>query len=120
MSPKLHTVSGEVDAVKPDIIFEYLQPNSSAILKFVVSGTEACWMELRDHLDRINKHIFEHDADNELLIRWMPEVWVMPVGATKDQQEAKTVADISMEGMRRGYNIATRNHCYVFGNVIGK
>jgi subtilase family serine protease len=60
------------------------------------------------------------DSDNHELVRWMPEVWVMPVGATKDQQEAKTVADISMEAMRRGYNIATRNHCYVFGNVIGK
>jgi hypothetical protein len=60
------------------------------------------------------------DSDNHELVRWMPEVWVMPVGATKDQQEAKTVADISIEGMRRGYNIATRNHCYVFGNVIGK
>lgn len=120
MSPKMWTVAGEQDAVKPDIIFSYLQPNSSAVLKFVVSGTEACWQELREHLDGIANYIQTHDADNEQLIRWMPEVWVMPVGATKDQQEAKSVADISMEGMRRGYNIATRNHCYVFGNVIGK
>ena len=120
MSPKMWTVAGEQDAVKPDIIFSYLQPNSSAVLKFVVSGTEACWQELREHLDGITNYIQTHDADNEQLIRWMPEVWVMPVGATKDQQEAKSVADISMEGMRRGYNIATRNHCYVFGNVIGK
>ena len=120
MSPKMWTVAGEQDAVKPDIIFSYLQPNSSAVLKFVVSGTEACWMELRDHLDKIRNHIDLFDSDNHELVRWMPEVWVMPVGATKDQQEAKTVADISIEGMRRGYNIATRNHCYVFGNVIGK
>jgi organic radical activating enzyme len=120
MSPKLHTVSGEVDAVKPEVIFEYLQPNSSAVLKFVVTGTEECWFELRDHLDKIRNHIDLFDANNHELVRWMPEVWVMPVGATKDQQEAKTVADISIEGMRRGYNIATRNHCYVFGNVIGK
>ena len=120
MSPKMWTVAGEQDAVKPDIIFSYLQPNSSAVLKFVVSGTEACWQELREHLDGIANYIQTYDADNEQLIRWMPEVWVMPVGATKDQQEAKSVADISMEGMRRGYNIATRNHCYVFGNVIGK
>jgi organic radical activating enzyme len=120
MSPKLHTVSGEVDAVKPEVIFEYLQPNSSAVLKFVVTGTEECWFELRGHLDKIRNHIDLFDANNHELVRWMPEVWVMPVGATKDQQEAKTVADISMEGMRRGYNIATRNHCYVFGNVIGK
>jgi organic radical activating enzyme len=120
MSPKMWTVAGEQDAVKPDIIFSYLQPNSSAVLKFVVSGTEACWQELREHLDRIANYIQTHDADNEQLIRWMPEVWVMPVGATKDQQEAKTVADISIEAMKRGYNVATRNHCYVFGNVIGK
>lgn len=120
MSPKMWSVAGEADAVKPDVIFSYLQSNSSAVLKFVVSGTEACWMELRNHLDRISKYIYEHDADNDQLVRWMPEVWVMPVGATKDQQEAQSVADISMEGMLRGYNIATRNHCYVFGNVIGK
>ena len=44
----------------------------------------------------------------------------MPVGATKDQQENEVVADISIEAMKRGFNIATRNHCYVFGNVIGK
>jgi 6-pyruvoyltetrahydropterin 2'-reductase len=120
MSPKLHTVSGEVDAVKPEIIFEYLQPNSSAILKFVVTGTEDCWHELRTHLDGISNYMYEHDADNDLAVRWMPDVWVMPVGATKDQQQTQTVADIALEGMRRGYNIATRNHCYVFGNIIGK
>jgi organic radical activating enzyme len=120
MSPKLHTVSGEIDAVKPEVIFEYLQVNSSAVLKFVVTGTEECWSELDDHLDKIRNHIEAFDENNYELVRWMPDVWVMPVGATKDQQEAKSVADISMEGMRRGYNIATRNHCYVFGNVIGK
>jgi hypothetical protein len=49
-----------------------------------------------------------------------PEMWIMPVGATKDAQELPTVAEISIEAMKRGYYVATRNHCYVFGNVIGK
>ena len=44
----------------------------------------------------------------------------MPAGATKDQQEEAQVADIAIEAMKRGFNVATGNHCYVFGNVIGK
>lgn len=120
MSPKLQTVSGEIGAVKPDIIMSYIQAHSSAVMKFVVDGTDRCWAELDQHLYNIRSYLETSDSDNEDLIRWMPDVWVMPVGATKDQQQSQTVADIALEGMRRGYNIATRNHCYVFGNVIGK
>lgn len=120
MSPKLWTVSGEQDAVKPDVIYEYLQVPCSAVLKFVVDGTDACWSELENHNKAIYDHIMHTDSDNDMAVRWMPPIWVMPVGATKDQQERNVVADISIDGMKRGYNIATRNHCYVFGNVIGK
>lgn len=120
MSPKLWTVSGEVEAVKPEIIYEYLQVNASAVLKFVVSGSKECWEELEAHVAKIREYLETEQLDDDMAARWMPDLWVMPVGATKDEQSNPVIADICMEGMRRGYNIATRNHCYVFGNVIGK
>lgn len=113
MSPKLHTVSGEVDAVLPATILEYADNYTTTILKFVVSGTDECWAELESHRAKI------HEKFNEIGFA-TPDIWVMPVGATKDQQEDRTVGAIAMEAMRRGYNVATRNHCYVFGNTIGK
>jgi 6-pyruvoyltetrahydropterin 2'-reductase len=113
MSPKMHTVSGEVDAVLPEIIFQYAETPASSCLKFVMSGTAEAWDEMNRHMHDITRHFRSKDL-------YPPEFWIMPVGATKEQQELPTVADISMEAMRRGYNVATRNHCYVFGNTIGK
>jgi 6-pyruvoyltetrahydropterin 2'-reductase len=109
MSPKLFTVSGEKDAVKPEVIASYAAAGFSHVVKFVVNGTEACWAEVDDAVAKIK-------AASSVPI----DFWTMPVGATKDQQEDKQVADISVEAMKRGFSVATRNHCYVFGNVIGK
>lgn len=110
MSPKLFTVSGEKDAVNPQIIQTYMEFGYTHVLKFVCNGTKECWEELDGHLASIRAQTGLKNL----------EVWIMPVGATKDQQEDAQVADIAMEAMKRGYNVATRNHCYVFGNVIGK
>lgn len=120
MSPKLWTVSGEVEAVKPEIIQQYIQAPCSAVLKFVVNGSDKCWEELDAHVAKIREYIQTVDADDDMIVRWIPDLWVMPVGATKDQQEDRSVAGIAIDAMKRGYNVATRNHCYVFGNVIGK
>ena len=109
MSPKLFTVSGEKDAVKPEIIASYIDAGYSHVVKFVVNGSHDCWAELDEAVAKI-KAATPHKVD----------FWVMPVGATKDQQENEIIADISVEAMKRGFNVATRNHCYVFGNVIGK
>jgi organic radical activating enzyme len=114
MSPKLHTVSGEVDAVIAYRIFEYAQVmGSTAVLKFVHNGSDAAWAEVTKY----QYDIYEFFKSAE---QHPPEMWIMPVGATKDAQELPSVGEISMEAMKRGYNVATRNHCYVFGNVIGK
>jgi 6-pyruvoyltetrahydropterin 2'-reductase len=111
MSPKLYNVSGEKDVVIPDQIYEYCDMEATAVLKFVHDGSAASWEEMDKHLYQIQQ---------KFASRPLPSIWIMPVGATKDQQEAKTVGEISIDAMKRGYNIATRNHCYVFGNVIGK
>lgn len=120
MSPKLWTVSGEVEAVKPEIIFQYIQAVSTSVLKFVVNGSDQCWEELDAHVAKIRKYFAEQVELDDRLFTYVPALWVMPVGATKDAQENPVIADIAIDGMKRGYNIATRNHAYVFGNVIGK
>ncbi len=114
MSPKLWTVAGEKDAVKDDVIFNYVTETfSTGVLKFVCNGSADNWAELDGHVDRLQRLFGQNSY-------YCPDVWIMPVGATKDSQENAAVADICLEAMRRGYQIATRNHCYVFGNVIGK
>ena len=115
MSPKLFSVSGEINAVDPNVIKEYtITQGCSSIIKFVANGTKDCW----DDIDTWQNELYEFFKANE--IGYPPEIWIMPVGATKDAQELSTVGEISIEAMKRGYNVATRNHCYVFGNVIGK
>jgi hypothetical protein len=114
MSPKLWTVAGEKDAVKDEVIFSYCTDTfSTAIMKFVCNGSPDNWAELDEHVDRLQR-LFGQNA------YYSPDIWIMPVGATKDAQENTMVAEVAMEAMRRGYMVATRNHCYVFGNVIGK
>ena len=110
MSPKILHTSGEVDAVKPDVISQYwdVEGNVSAILKFVCNGSKESWDEIEKALDDIDSAIYDTE---------FPDVWIMPAGATKEAQE--DVVSIVQETMRRGYQVATRNHAYVFGNQIG-
>jgi len=103
-------ISGEDNVVSAEHIHEYSLANATSILKFVCNGTKENWDELDNHLNRIRL----------LCGRYMPDVWVMPVGATKDAQEDPYIGDLCIEAMNRGYKVATRNHCYVFGNVIGR
>jgi 7-carboxy-7-deazaguanine synthase len=111
MSPKLFTVSGEQDATIPEIITDYsMYTLATSVLKFVCNGTSENWKELDTHLERIK---FKCG-------KFMPPVWIMPVGATKDAQEHPDIANLCVEAMNRGFNVATRNQCYVFGNIIGR
>ena len=45
-------------------------------------------------------------------------VWIMPVGATEEDQRetAGAVADLAIQ---RGINVSARVHCYLWGNTIG-
>jgi organic radical activating enzyme len=113
ISPKLYTVSGEKTAVDYGTIVWALA-DYQGWLKFVVDGTDRCWEELEDHLNWI-KNACVNLTGNIFIF----ETWIMPVGATKESQEGPTIAQIANEGMKRGYKIATRNHTYVYGNVIG-
>lgn len=110
MSPKLFTVSGEKYAVVPENIYNYAIIRSTSILKFVCNGSDECWEELDNEVKRVKF----------ICGKLTPQIWVMPVGATKDAQEDAGIGDLCIEAMNRGYNVATRNHCYVFGNIIGR
>jgi 7-carboxy-7-deazaguanine synthase len=110
MSPKLFNVSGEKDVIDAANIIDYHDAGGSACLKFVVNGTKACWDELEGALARIRSEVDDRGSS-------MPDVWVMPVGATAESHE--NIGPLVIESMQRGYKVATRNQVYVFGNVIG-
>jgi len=42
----------------------------------------------------------------------------MPVGALAEQQN-ETAGIIAEKAFKRGYNVAARIHCYLWGNLIG-
>lgn len=108
MSPKLFSVSGEKDVFKLNNMLEYAAQSDTSCLKIVHNGSEKAWEELD-----------AYTPDLVALRAAGTEFWLMPVGATKEQQEGPQIAAIAMEAMKRGWKVATRNHTYVFGNVIG-
>jgi hypothetical protein len=102
ISPKLKTVSGESDAVKPDTIMNILNffPGQ---LKFVANDSEECSKELVDVVKNLRY--------NGL----MDEVWVMPLGATKEEQ--LQIAPIVEKYQQMGFKIALRCHTYVWSDA---
>jgi hypothetical protein len=81
------------------------------VLKFVCNGTKECWDELDDHLGKI--HFLRGSTP-------LPPVWIMPVGATIEDQSESWIADLNIEAMKRGYNVANRVQCFIFKNQIGR
>lgn len=110
ISPKLSNVSGEKPerAWKPEVIKSYVDLNcGSPSLKFVVSNHKNCWKELDENVEILRNMGVD-----------IP-VFIMPVGATKEQQEnSKVVAAIVEEAIKRGYHISGRVHATVFGNAM--
>ncbi len=108
ISTKLST-SGEkwTEAVKPDIVKEYTRLSSAGQLKYVGDGSELSWDEVEKATEEYRKVGIDFP------------VWIMPVGATREEQE--DIQAIVAEGaIKRGYNVAARLHCWVFGNIVGK
>jgi 7-carboxy-7-deazaguanine synthase len=108
ISPKLHTVSGEKKskAIKLDTIAEYHKLSSNGQLKFVLGEDELQWEEMEDVLSDIRKVGVKYP------------VWIMPVGALAEQQQA-SAGKIAEKAFKRGYNVSARVHCYLWGNTIG-
>lgn len=109
VSPKLLSTSGELPtkAICPEVVGSYAEASNAGQLKYVVNGTQQSWDEVEQHTE----------AFRNAGVDW--DVWIMPVGATKEQQEEQQIADIAVEAIRRGYHVSGRLHCYIFGNQIG-
>lgn len=111
ISPKLFNTSGEVGQVLVDTFMSYIDgTKSTGIIKFVCNGSEESWQEIEYCANEIR--LFSKRAEIPT-----PDIWIMPVGATKEEQE--NVENICNSAMQKGYKVATRNHCYVYGNKIG-
>jgi 7-carboxy-7-deazaguanine synthase len=108
VSPKLWTVAGEKasKAIRPENIVEYLSVSPHGQLKFVVGNRDEQWTEMESVIKQFR------DAGVDL------PVWVMPVGAREEEQNA-TAGDVARRAFQRGYNVAARVHVHLFGNAIG-
>jgi organic radical activating enzyme len=107
VSPKLWSVAGEPAsrAIKPDVLSLYRSVSKKGQLKFVSNGSEKSFEEIKE-------------VCNELDPYSVYSRWIMPVGATLEEQEANAGV-IAMDAIERGYNVSARVHCYLFGNQIG-
>jgi len=115
VSPKLFTVSGETaeKAIKPKVVMSYSRIDSArGQIKPVVGGEDRQW----DELDSVVKQF--RDAG----VWW--DVWVMPVGATEEAQAGEygshaSAGKVAEMAYKRGYNVSSRVHVYLWGNLIG-
>lgn len=112
ISPKLFHVSGEwhektfnLDAVKK--FGGIMGRDNWGQLKFVVNNTKAAWDELEETI-----------AKWKAAGVYLP-IWIMPLGATIEQQESSDMVEIVEEAMKRGYNISNRVHVHIWGNKVG-
>ena len=108
VSPKL-SASGEAwdKAIRPDVVSKYKELSPVGQLKYVSDGTDLSWLEVQKATD-----LFRQAG-----ITW--DVWIMPVGATLEEQEA--IQDsVTEAAVKRGYSVAPRVHTWIFGNAVGK
>ena len=114
VSPKIWSTSGEKDRICPEIVKGYYDAvhffpfKSYGQLKFVCNGSLTSWCEIENAVNQFR------DAG----VDW--PIWIMPVGATEESQNEDRVAVIAEETMNRGWNVAARVHCYIWGNEIGR
>lgn len=115
ISPKLFNTSGEPSrkAIHPEIIAQYDSiSNGKGQLKFVVNGRQETWDELDDVLHKLR----------QAGIRF--PVYVMPVGATAEGQAGMLeghmdAGKIAEQALKRGFNVSSRVHVNLWGNLIG-
>jgi 7-carboxy-7-deazaguanine synthase len=75
-------------------------------LKYVVDGDDRTW----DEVERATG-LYRNAGV-------MFPVFIMPVGGRVEDQH-QIAATIAEQTIQRGYNLAPRVHCYLFGNALG-
>lgn len=109
VSPKLLHTSGEPAhrAINPQVVAEYQRISPAGQLKFVVSNSAQAWEELEQRVGEFR----------QAGVQW--PIWVMPVGATVEDQSNDDTRAVVEEAIRRGYNVSGRLHAYIWGNTVG-
>lgn len=110
VSPKLLHTSGEDPkrAISPETVAQYKALSNAGQLKFVVSDSKKAWDELEMRVDDFRT----------AGIHW--PIWIMPVGATIEAQSDRATQRVVEETIKRGFNVAARLQCYIWGNDIGR
>ena len=75
VSPKMFSVSGEKDVVRPKVVKMYHDISKNGQLKFVSNGTDESWDEIEDAIVQFRDHGIEYP------------IWIMPVGALEETQK---------------------------------
>ena len=94
------------DAIKPDVVASYSDLSPHGQLKYVVDGDERTWEEVEKTTTLYRSAGVEFP------------VYIMPVGGLVEDQEL-VAGNIADQTIARGYNLAARVHCYLYGNAIG-
>ena len=112
ISPKLNSVTNQTNGIRIDTISSMInnQYNPDFVLKFVLDNNDESWNELDTVVKRLNTACYYNITD---------KVYIMPMGATIDQQESKKTQEIVKRALSLGYKISARMHVYIFGNQTG-
>ena len=107
VSPKIRTSGEDWDkTIRPEVVGAYAAASGAGQLKYVVDGDPRSW----DEVERATA--LYRAAGVEF------PVSVMPVGGRVEDQQ-RIAAEIAEQAIQRGYNLAPRVHCYLFGNALG-
>ncbi|CAL9991927.1 QueE-like radical SAM domain [Vibrio phage D479] len=108
MSPKLPSVTGESakKTIRPEVVRSYEEAGYNSFLKFVVNPDERSWNDL-------DKAVAMYREAGVTV-----PIWVMPVGATQQEQESHA-GELANRAIALGYNVSARVHNYLWGNAVG-
>ena len=117
-SPKL-SESGEPwnKAINPST-YAGLDSFSHVYLKFVSNGSTESFAEIEKAVTEINSYLVDNEQEYGTYLFDPSDIWIMPVGTTKQQQE-EIQRKVAEEAIKRGYNFCMRTHVFIFDNEIG-
>jgi 7-carboxy-7-deazaguanine synthase len=109
ISPKLLHVAGEQPekAIKLSVIKDITANFPYSYLKFVLNMDTRAWVQAHDIVRRLNEN-------TALTVPY--DVWVMPVGATFEQQDDGQAGKIADIAISHGWNVSPRVHVMLWKN----
>lgn len=113
ISPKLKNVTNQIKGINNLALSSLIcgQHESDFILKFVLDDNTMSWLELEEVLE---------DLESKYMDDIRNYVYIMPMGATAEQQSDDSVERICLRAIGLGYKVSLRTHVYVFANKVGR